>query len=145
MTPCSPHQPPAGRSRATRGFLLLEMVLALAVFSIAATGFVVALHRMGDLTAAAQKELRVVAILDSALEETISLPTLEEGKTTTQLEGSGVELVTTIEPIEDLQNEEGQPLQEMFRIQIVARWFDQDGWQERSAETWRYARMYQPQ
>ena len=87
----------------------------------------------------------MVAILDSALEETISLPTLEEGKTTTQLEGSGVELVTTIEPIEDLQNEEGQPLQEMFRIQIVARWFDQDGWQERSAETWRYARMYQPQ
>jgi len=31
---------------ASRGFLLLEMVLALAVFGMAATGFVVALHRM---------------------------------------------------------------------------------------------------
>lgn len=126
------------------GFLLLEMVLALAVFSIAATGFVVALHRMGTLTSTAQNELRITAILDSALEETLSLPTLEEGETTTQLDGPGVELVTTIEPIEDLQNEEGQTLQEMFRIHILARWFDSGEWQERSAETWRYGRMYQP-
>lgn len=128
----------------SRGFLLLEMVLALGVFSIAATGFVVALHRMGDLAALSQSELRITAILDSALEETVSLPTLEEGKTTTQLEGSGIELITTIEPIEDLLNEDGQALQEMFRIHILARWFENDGWQERTAETWRYGRMYQP-
>ncbi len=120
------------------------MVLALAVFSIAATGFVVALHRMGTLASTAQSELRITAILDSALEETLSLPTLEEGKTTTQLEGAGVELVTTIEPIEDLQNEDGQTLQEMYRIHILARWYESDGWQERTAETWRYSRMYQP-
>jgi type II secretory pathway pseudopilin PulG len=138
LTPClRPRRP-------TRGFLLLEMVLALAVFSIAATGFVVALHRMGNLASISQNELRITAILDSALEETISLPTLEEGKTTTQLDGPGVELITTIEPIEDLQNEEGQTLQEMFRIHILARWYESDGWQERTAETWRYGRMYQP-
>ena len=59
----------------SRGFLLLEMVLALAVFGIAATGFAVALHRMSDVAALAQSELRITRILDSALHETISLPT----------------------------------------------------------------------
>ena len=62
-----------------RGFLLLEMVLALAVFGIAATGFAVALHRMADVAALAQSELRITRILDSALDETLSLPVLEEG------------------------------------------------------------------
>ena len=64
-----------------RGFLLLEMILALAVFGMAATGFAVALHRMASVAALAQSELRITRILDSALDETLSLPTLEEGVT----------------------------------------------------------------
>jgi type II secretory pathway pseudopilin PulG len=66
-----------------RGFLLLEMVLALAVFGMAATGFVVALHRMSAAASLAQSELRITRILDSALDETLSLPLLEEGQTNT--------------------------------------------------------------
>ena len=42
-----------------KGFLLLEMVLALAVFAMAATGFVVALHRMSQAAAQARDELQV--------------------------------------------------------------------------------------
>ena len=127
-----------------RGFLLLEMVLALAVFGIAATGFAVALHRMSDVAALAQSELRITRILESALDETISLPVLEEGETDTQVGETGIELHTTIELIEDLETEEGQMLQEMFRIKINARWYANAGWQEREVETWRYGRMYQP-
>lgn len=127
-----------------RGFLLLEMVLALAVFGIAATGFAVALHRMSDVAALAQSELRITRILESALDETLSLPVLEEGETDTQVGETGIELHTTIEPIEDLENEEGQLLQEMFRIKINARWYANAGWQEREIETWRYGPMYQP-
>ncbi len=127
-----------------RGFLLLEMVLALAVFGIAATGFAVALHRMSDVAALAQSELRITRILESALDETLSLPLLEEGETDTQVGETGIELHTIIEPIEDLETEEGQLLQEMFRIKINARWYANAGWQEREIETWRYGRMYQP-
>lgn len=127
-----------------RGFLLLEMVLALAVFSVAVTGFVVALHRMSDTAALAQSELRITRILDSALDETISMPTLEEGETDTQVGETGIELHTVIEPIEDMENEDGQLLQEMFRIEITARWYANGSWQDRVVETWRYGRMYQP-
>ena len=127
-----------------RGFLLLEMVLALGVFSIAATGFVVALHRMAAAASLAQNELRITRILDSALDETLSLPVLEEGETNTTLEETGIELDTTIELLDEMENEDGQILQEMYRIEIKARWFENGDWQNRTVETWRYGRMYQP-
>jgi hypothetical protein len=128
----------------SRGFLLLEMVLALGVFGMAATGFAIALQRMSDAASMTQSELRITRILDSALDETLSLPVLEEGKTDSQVGKTGIELLTTITPIEDMENEEGQILQEMFRIEVQARWYANGAWQERSVETWRYGRMYQP-
>jgi prepilin-type N-terminal cleavage/methylation domain-containing protein len=127
-----------------RGFLLLEMVLALAVFGIAATGFAVALHKMADAAGLAQSELRITRILDSALDETLSLPVLEEGVTNSSVGDTGIELNTTIKLLDELQNEEGQALQEMYSIKIDARWFISGEWKERSVETWRYGRMYQP-
>lgn len=126
------------------GFLLLEMVLALAVFGMAATGFTVALNRMAATASLAQSELRITRILDSALEETLSQPTIEEGSDTIEIGETGVELETNIERIEDLLNEEGQQLQDMFRIRIKAKWVENGRSQERSAETWRYGMMYQP-
>lgn len=135
-------------SNSRRGFLLLEMVLALGVFGIAATGFIVALHRMADVASLAQSEVRITRILDSALDETLSIPVLEEGEssvTVPEMVGeSEMELLTVISRIEDLETEDGQLLQEMFRIEIFARWFANNDWQERKVETWRYGRMYQP-
>ena len=126
------------------GFLLLEMVLALAVFGMAATGFTVALNRMAATASLAQSELRITRILDSALEETLSQPTIEEGSDTIEIGETGVELETNIERIEDLLNEEGQQLQDMFLIRITAKWVENGRSQQRSAETWRYGMMYQP-
>lgn len=122
----------------------MEMVLALAVFGMAATGFAVALNRMAKVAALAQSELRITRILDSALDETISLPVLEEGVTDSQAGETGVDLTTTIELLKELENEEGQLLQEMYLIKIEAKWFENSEWQSRTVETWRYGRMYQP-
>ncbi len=127
-----------------RGFLLLEVVLALAIFGIAATGFAVALHRMADAAELAQRELRITRILDSALEETMSLPVMEEGTTNTVVAETGIELDTTIELLDQMENQDGQLLQEMFRIEVKAVWFENGAWQDRAVETWRYGRMYQP-
>ena len=127
-----------------RGFLLLEMVLALAIFSITVTAFVVALNKMAQTAALAQSEMKITRILDSALDETLSIPVLEEGETNSTVEGTGIELDTSIKLIEDMQNEDGQMLQEMYRIEIRAKWYDNGQWQNRAVETWRYGRMYQP-
>ena len=127
-----------------RGFLLLEVILALAVFSMAATGFVVALQRMSKLASAAHAELRVTRILDGAMNELLSLPVLEVGESRYAVEGTDVEILTSVELIEDLQNVEGVQLNEMYRLRITARWFENGIWKDRKVETWRYGRMYQP-
>jgi type II secretory pathway pseudopilin PulG len=126
------------------GFLLLEVVLALGVFAIACTGLTVAFHRMAEAATLAQSELRITRILDSALTEQLSMPTLQEGVTQIPVEGTDIELDVVIEPIEDMENQDGELLQQMFHIKVTANWFANGAWQERSAETWRYNLMYQP-
>ena len=44
----------------------------------------------------------------------------------------------------ELENQEGELLQEMWRIEVTVFWLEGDEWQERSAETWRYGRLYRP-
>ena len=131
-------------SRKKRGFLLLEVVLALAVFAIACTGLTVAFHRMAGAANLAQNELRITRILDSALTEQLSMPMLEEGVTQIPVEGTDIELDVVIESIEDMENQDGELLQQMFHIKVIANWYENGAWQERSAETWRYNPMYQP-
>lgn len=129
------------------GFLLLEVLLALGVFSMAVTGFAVALHRTADLAMQAQRGVKITRLLESALAEAISYPVLEEGTTSVPIEEmaeEGLEIETTIELLPEMENEEGQFLQEMYRIEVAARWFENGVRQEELAETWRYSRLYQP-
>ncbi len=141
--------PRASRSqrRLRKGFLLLEVLLALGVFGIAATGFAVALHQTADLASTAQRKLKMTRLLESALAEAMSYPVLEEGTTSVAVEEmteQSLEIETTIELLPEMENEDGQLLQEMYRIEVVARWFENSVQQEQSAETWRYSRLYQP-
>lgn len=127
-----------------KGFLLLEVVLALAIFAIACTGLTIAFHRMGDAASLAQSELRITRILDSALSEQLSQPTLEEGIFQIPVTGTDIELDIAILPLEEILNQDGEPLQDMFQVTVTANWFQNGAWQSRSVESWRYNLMYQP-
>jgi type II secretory pathway pseudopilin PulG len=133
--------------RFRKGFLLMEVLLAFLVFGIAATGFAVALNRTADLAATAQRKLKMTRLLESALAEAMSYPVLEEGTTAVavdEMSDQGLEIETTVELLPEMENEDGQLLQEMYRIEVVARWFDNGQVREQMAETWRYSRLYQP-
>jgi len=130
--------------RKRNGFLLMEVVIALGIFAMACTGLVVAFHRMAEAATLAQNELRITRILDSALAEQISFPTVEEGTAQIPVDGTDIVLDVIVSPIEDLENQDGELLQEMFHIEITAKWFESGEWQSRTAETWRYNLMYQP-
>jgi len=132
------------RSNPANGFLLLEMVLALAIFGMAATGFAVALNQMAKASDLAQRELRLTRILDSALAEAMSRPSLTESDDTRTLAEGNIEIRSQISPLENLTNQDGQQLQEMFSIKVTASWYDAGEWKNRSVETWRYGRLYQP-
>lgn len=135
---------PKTSSRKQHGFMLMEVVIALSVFAIACTGLVVALHQMADTASNAQRELKITRILDSALAEQLSFPTLQEGTTQIPIEGTDIELDVVVKPIEDLKTKDDQILQEMYHIHITANWYFDGKWHSRTAETWRYNMMYQP-
>lgn len=137
--------PRSGKNRLRKGFLMLEVILALAVFSTAATGFIVAIRKMGMVAQLAQSEMRITRIMESSLSEAVSRPTMEEGTTSINLVEGDTEVITKIESMQDqLQNQDGQALQEMYLITVTAHWIENNEVQERTARTWRYSRMYQP-
>ena len=131
-----------------RGFLMMEVVLALGIFVIGATGFAIALAKTSDAAQLSQRRMQINRILESALDEAMSLPVLEEGVETVSLKeevaGSAVEIDTKIELLDELENMDGQLLQQMYRVEVTAHWYADGEWREEMAETWRYGRMYQP-
>ncbi|MFK7912215.1 MAG: hypothetical protein AB8F34_16695 [Akkermansiaceae bacterium] len=140
------------RSRMASGYVMMEIVIALGLFSAVAVALVEALSMTGETAKTIRDEMRIEQVLRSAMTDVLSRPNLEEGTETLDLiEITGDEesyfpgeIETIIEPME-LENEDGQLLQNMFRIQVTFYWRGADGeWQQQSAETWRYANLYRP-
>jgi hypothetical protein len=126
----------------------MEVVLAFGIFAIAATGFAIAIGEISDAAQMAQRQMQIDRILESSLDEALSLPVLEEGVETVSLKemigGAPVEVDTKIELLDEMENMDGQLLQQMYRIEITAHWYADGDWQSEMAETWRYGRLYQP-
>lgn len=131
-------------SRPARGYLLLEVVLAMGIFALAATGFTIALQKAADASDMAAREMQVTRMLQSSLDAAISIPVLEEGETSEKLEERQMEIVTKYEKMEEMENQDGQLLQDMWRITVTAYFLQGNTELERTAVTWRYGRLYQP-
>lgn len=131
-------------TRPARGFLLLEVVLAMGIFALAATGFTIALQKAADASDMAAREMQVTRMLQSSLDAAISIPVLEEGETSEKLEERQMEIVTKYEKMEEMENQDGQLLQDMWRVTVTAYFLQGNTELERTAVTWRYGRLYQP-
>ncbi|MGC6425902.1 MAG: type IV pilus modification PilV family protein [Akkermansiaceae bacterium] len=122
----------------------MEALIALLIFSVMAVGFARALAAIRRNSMLVEERMQITAIVDSALRETLTLPTLEEGQSTVDLEERNqMEILTTVEPLE-IENEEGKLLQQMFRVTVSARWYEDGRERTRTAEGWRYLRLYKP-
>lgn len=134
------------------GYVMMEIIIALGLFSAVAVSLVKALHMTSQTAGIIQDEMYVDRILRSAMIEAVSNPNMEEMDETvdlTEITGDDTsfdrgQIQTIVEPIDDLENEDGQLLQNMYRIEVTFHWWTEDGWQKQSAETWRYANLYKP-
>jgi type II secretory pathway component PulJ len=131
-------------SRPRQGFMLMESILALSLFAVVGVALITALSEIGRLAYDARREGRLARILDSELRASMMVPILEEGETVTSLDEFKLELTTTVEPMLEMENQDGVALQQMFRIEVQASWYENNEWNELLVESWRYARLYQP-
>lgn len=144
--------PPLGRSACRSGYVLLEIVIAMGLFAAVSVSLVKALSMTSRTASSIQDEMRIQRVLKSAMIDALSNPTLEEGETTVDLmdiTGDGAEQlpflrgdIETVIELMEMENEDGQLLQDMYRIRVTFYWFADGEWQQQTAETWRYANLY---
>ena len=144
----------AGGKAKRGGYVLLEIVIAMGLFAAVSVSLVKALQMTSRTAATIQDEMRIQRVLKSAMIDALSNTNLEEGvvvQDLIELTGDGEdqipflrgEIETAVTPME-LENEDGQLLENMFSIRVTFYWFADGEQREQSVETWRYANLYQP-
>lgn len=129
---------------ARRGMTLMEVVLALAVFSLAAVALVGTLNRIAESGIDARKLLEIDQDLESLIDEYSKVPQIQERDEQIKPGADGVAYRILIKQVKDLKNKDGRFLQNTFRIQVTARWNEGFGPVEVQAETLRYAGAFLP-
>lgn len=126
------------------GFVLLEVLLAIALFGIAGIGLVKALNFSAKAAVESQLDIRMMMRLQSALTLASKAQQMEEYNVVSDPDELGVQVMTIVEemPEEALMNEDGQELQDMWLITVRAFWERNGQFGEMQAQTWRYGPLY---
>lgn len=128
-------------------FTLLETLLAMFVFSLAAVSLVEAVHQMGSTALLRRQEAMLQDRMRSLLVERSHLLWKQAAPNSAVseklLEENGVTYTLQIAPL-DLRNQDGMPLPDMLSVSIVATWKEGSVAQEASASTWVYHPLFRP-
>lgn len=122
----------------TRGFTLLETLLALMVFSMAVVALVEAVNQLGGTTLLMRRESEVQERMRSLLIEHTRLP---DPKEETQVKEGDVTYTVKRTKLE-LTNQDGIPLNDLFEVRVTAEWLEGSVMQQTSAETWVYPPLF---
>lgn len=124
------------------GFAIMEAVLAVAVCGIMATGIVVAMQRIANLSFEAKRESALSRIIHNELMFAATKPIIQEGKSTRQIEEWDVEVETIVTPMEGLVTQEGTEVQGILQIVVNAVWWADGDYEKQTVETYRLQDMY---
>ena len=117
------------------GFMMAEVILALGIFTIVATSYSKALATLWRTTAYVKEKQVITQIMDSALNEALYLQRLEEGSTEVYIEERDLDLETIVVPLEEMETIDGNFLQNMWQVTVIAR-FEQDGQDQETSCSW---------
>ena len=125
------------------GFTILEVLMALALFGTMMVGLTNALNMIVLSAVRSGEEVRMIRNLETLLTEASKAAQFEEGEEYLGQDESGVAYDRVIEELDEMENMDGQILQSMWRIAIVASYERNGEIVERVAETFRYEPLYQ--
>ena len=125
------------------GFTILEVLMALALFGMMMVGLTRALNMIVLSAVRSGEEVRMIRNLETLLTEASKAAQFEEGEEYLGEDESGVAYERVIEELTEMENMDGQILQNMWRIAIVASYERNGELLERVAETFRYEPLYQ--
>jgi hypothetical protein len=130
-----------------RGFIMVEIMLALSLFGICAVALMKTLTLTTRMAVESQLDAQMMLRLQSKVTEISKLPDLTPWKDRTEQttpDASGIWTESIVEEMKDIQNEDGQQVTQMYRIYVKAlyhvAWKSEPEMQD--AEVWRYLPLY---
>jgi len=105
--------------RLRSGFVLLEVILALALFTTVATAMTIAMNQLAASTLSARRESILLRRLQSEVAEIAHQPRLDLGRSESPPDPQGVAVTREIERIE-AKSESGVVLDGLYRIRVSA-------------------------
>ncbi|MCH2330693.1 MAG: hypothetical protein MK312_04055 [Roseibacillus sp.] len=124
--------------------------MALTVFAVVGVSYMSALNEIAEILREMREDAKMGRILQSELMKYATLPEIEEMEESYPLEEkSELEIRVIIQPLEEvveeqrITTEKGRVMQQMFHVQVIGTWYEDLEEHERTAQTWRYARLYQ--
>lgn len=123
---------------------LLEVILALALFTTAAVALVIALNQIGLATLEARNLRAVEQNIEGIMDEESKRPQIAELEKDIKPGADGIAYRVRVAPVENVRNQAGVQLNGLFRITVTARWKEDGRPMQVEAETMRYAGMYMP-
>ncbi|MBU6301669.1 MAG: hypothetical protein KGS60_08955 [Verrucomicrobia bacterium] len=125
-----------GRFHSARpGFVLLEVILAVALFTSVATAMTVALNQLSASTTSVRRESFLMRRLQSELTETAHSSRLSIGRTESPRDEWGIVVTREVKPL-DLKNREGRGLDGLYQVKVRAAMEMAGGELSREMETW---------
>ena len=113
------HSKTLARVRCSSGFALLEIILALALFSLVAVGMTRAIEAIAKTTTAARQEAQVLRVLESVLAEVAHQPEFKATSVTFNPTADGIDASASIEKVKLITKDKVE-LDHMFRIRAEA-------------------------
>lgn len=112
-------------SASGKGFALLDVVLAVAIFAISVTGLIGILQRMNETSSAFARDRLIQSRLESLLSET---KRLEPSAMATEVYDPTFDLTfrTYAQPFE-VDNEEGSELADLYQLTAEVEFLDEGG------------------
>gem|GEM_PF-5785890 len=110
-----------------RGFVMVEVIIAIGLFAVAATALMSSINKVGKLAFLTQQQVALSRLLESHANRIYAQARVEEGLTQEELNDFGdygqLSLLTEIAPLE-LTNQDGQAILGLFEVNLTLNWFD---------------------
>ena len=126
------------------GMTLFEVLLALAIFAVAAVSLVTAINQIGHAVLESRQYRNVEQGIESIIDEYSKAPVLDEVEKQIKPGKDGVAYNIKVTAIRDAKNQQGRFLQGLFRIHVTASWLENNEKMELDAETIRFIGLFQP-
>ncbi|MBX7210926.1 MAG: hypothetical protein K1X78_21650 [Verrucomicrobiaceae bacterium] len=123
---------------------LFEVLLALAIFAIAAVALVSGINQIGHAVLESRQYRNVEQGIESIIDEYSKAPVLDEMEKEMKPGKDGVAYHIKVSAVRDAKTQDGRILQGIFRIQVSAKWMEGREPMELDAETLRFIGLFQP-